>query len=214
LLGVISMGAAAFRRDNDAKTLEALYATPLSSDELVHGKIAGVLYSVLPAWLMAQLHAFLAVLMMALQPIAWIWWLLASTTLVLAATMFSVYVGLRARSLLHANLMAMGGFALWMIVLPIPIFIITVAGMLGSRGESSMVAVNAMIGWHPIYVALCPFLAGAPGSDFVEDVDGWWMTLLYLVGYGVFTAALFRGAIPRRFWRMREGFDSARASLG
>jgi ABC-type transport system involved in multi-copper enzyme maturation permease subunit len=212
LLGVISMGAAAFRRDNDAKTLEALYATPLSSDDLVYGKFAGVLFSVLPAWLMAQAHAFLAMIMMALQPIAWIWWLLASTTLVFAAAAFAVWVGLRARSLLQANLLAMGGFAVWLIVLPIGLGImLTVADFRKDGGE---IAANVALGWHPIYVALSPFLAGAPDSDFVEDVKGWWMSLVYLIGYGVFTAVLVRSSIPRIFWRVREGFDSERSPFG
>ncbi|MCA8914948.1 MAG: ABC transporter permease [Planctomycetes bacterium] len=210
-LGVMSMGAAAFRRDNDAKTLEALYATPLTSDEMARGKVAGVFFSALPPFIMAQLHALAALALTAIHPIAWLWWVVASTTTVMAAAAFSIWVGLRAKSLLQANLLAMGGFALWMIVLPIGISVIV--GMAMSGGSDSEFFLNLALGWHPLYVGLAPFFAGAPKMDFVEDVTGWWMTIVYLIVYGAVAAQLFLRAIPGSFRGIREGYEWQRSPI-
>jgi ABC-type transport system involved in multi-copper enzyme maturation permease subunit len=211
VLSVVSLGAAAFRRDNDAKTLEALYATPLTSDDLLRGKIAGVLFAVAPSFIMAQVHAFLAMLMQALHPLAWVWWVLSSTTLLLAAAAFAMWVGLKSKSVLQANLFAMGGFGLWMVV--IPMFLGIMFAMMNVKSSGSEFVGNFLFGWHPGYIALAPFIAGYPSNDNLLDVDGWWMTLIYLILYGVFAFVVLRRSIPTLFRAIREGYEWQRSPL-
>lgn len=210
-LAVISMGASAFRRDSDAKTLESLYATPLGSNDLLRGKVAGVLFAGLPTWLLAQAHALVAMALLALHPLAWLWWLLASTTLVLSATAFAMWVGLRAKNLLQANLLGMGGFAFWMLVLPIGISIMMAAGSF--RGSEGEVVVNLVLGWHPMYVGMAPLFAGEPDHEFIDDLEGWWMTLIYLLCYAGVAIHLFKRVIPTLFRSIREGYEWQRSPI-
>lgn len=209
LLSVISLGAGAFRRDSDAKTLESLYATPLSSNELARGKISGVLFAASPGFLLAQFHALVAMLMLALNPIAWLWWVAASTVLLLSAAGFAMRIGIKSRSLLQANLLSMGAFGIWMVGLPIFIgMMLTV--ILSRRSGSDEIFMFLAMGWHPMWQALAPFYAGAPSSHYIRDANGWWIPLGYLAIYGAAAWYFLRHSIPTEFRRLREGDDSGR----
>lgn len=203
-LTVISVGASAFRRDSDAKTLEVLYATPMSSRQLANGKIIGVLFSALPAWGMAQLHALLAVAMLATHPIAWVWWVIASTTLVVSAAGYSMWVGLKSKSLVKANIFAMGGFGVWMVAFPIALSIFFAIISLGGGSDGEWM-VNIFFGWHPMYTSMAPLLAGGAGSDYMDEFKGWHMTMLYLLVYFGVSLQLILVSIPKMFKTSREG---------
>ncbi len=195
-------GATAFRRDEEANTLDVLHATPLGSAEIARAKIAAAGRAWRGWWFLAAIHAVAATLCAGREGVEGLPQLLiglAIAWLVLEAiTGVALRIGLSAPSTPKALVRVFG----WGIVILVvaPVFLLFVV-----QGGGGMAAA-ILLGWHPLMVATTAFwwLDGPIGSDGRALRI---FTLLYLLLYVLLVVSLRRSVIPSAYASIRDGGD-------
>jgi hypothetical protein len=155
-----SHGAATFHRENEARTLEVLHSSPLTTMDLARAKVLATIGAAArPWWYLSLAHGLLAVFL-GVHPIpAFVFYVMTSGVLLVSLVGFAMLMGLYSRTLARSVVKTMLCFVVYVLVLPV-----LTRGFLGMLRAGEDVA-KALLSYHPLYVAAFPYAVAFDRQD-------------------------------------------------
>lgn len=200
IIRVAAAGSSVFWKDDESKTQEVLFASPLSAGQLLGAKVTAVLRSMTPVILLMLYHAILpAFLESADRFLAHVGATMIATTILCAVAALAMWNGLRSTSIVRANVRTFSILLGMLLVIPAILGLLLAA----SGGPSEELAFF-LFGWYPFMQVAFPVIEAASGRPEMINEDGFFFVPLWFIGYVLFAWKMFFKRLPEIYTLKRE----------
>lgn len=199
IIRVAAAGSSVFWKDDESKTQEVLFASPLSAGQLLGAKVTAVLRTMTPVILLMLYHAILPnFLEPADRFVAHVGATMIATTILCAVAALAMWNGLRSTSIVRANVRTFSILLGLLLVVP------AIVGLMLATSRANDGLGFFLLGWYPFMQVSVPVIEAAQGRPELIDQDGFFFVPIWFIGYVLFAWKMFFNRLPEIYTLKRE----------
>lgn len=201
IIRVAAAGSSVFWKDDEQKTQEVLFASPLSAGQLLGAKVTAVLRSLTPVIALMLYHALLpAIIQKPEYFVAHVGATMIATTILCAVAAMAMWSGLVSTSIVRANVRTFS------ILLGLLLIVPAIIGMMmaAANGPGGEELAFFLLGWYPFMQVSVPVIEAGRSSPDIIDEDGFFFVPIWFIGYVIFAWKTFFSRLPELYTLKRE----------